>query len=50
MLAPANTEITPDLLEALREAKIRKFEILYVNDLDQGTYISNTLKIDVTKN
>ena len=50
VLAPANTEITPELLEALREAKIKKFEILYVNDLDQGPYISNTLKIDVTKN
>ncbi len=50
VLAAANTEITPELLEALREAKIKKFEILYVNDLDQGPYISNTLNIDVTKN
>ncbi|MEE4219089.1 MAG: DNA-directed RNA polymerase subunit beta [Xanthomonadales bacterium] len=50
VLALANAEITPELLEVLREAKIKKFEILYVNDLDQGPYISNTLNIDVTKN
>ena len=46
VLADANTEITEELMAALREAKIKKLAILYVNDLDQGPYISNTLKID----
>ncbi len=46
VLADANAEITEELLEALRGAGIKKFKILYVNDLDQGPYISNTLKID----
>jgi len=50
LLADANTEITGELLQQLREAGIRKFEVLYVNDLDQGPYISNTLKIDSTTN
>jgi len=50
LLADANAEITEELLEQLRESGIKKFEILYVNDLDQGPYISNTLNIDSTTN
>ncbi|NDY94366.1 DNA-directed RNA polymerase subunit beta [Wenzhouxiangella limi] len=48
LVARANDEITVELLGALREAKVKKFDILYVNDLDQGPYISNTLRIDPT--
>ncbi|MFP4296102.1 MAG: DNA-directed RNA polymerase subunit beta [Halothiobacillaceae bacterium] len=48
LVARANDEITPEALAALREAKVKKFDILYVNDLDQGPYISNTLRIDPT--
>jgi DNA-directed RNA polymerase subunit beta len=48
LLAEANAEITEELLEKLREAGIKKFEILYVNDLDQGPYIADTLRIDPT--
>ena len=50
VLADANTEITEELLQKLREASVKKFEILYVNDLDQGPYISNTLNIDSSTN
>jgi DNA-directed RNA polymerase subunit beta len=50
LLADANAEITEELLEQLRAAGIKKFEVLYVNDLDQGPYISNTLNIDSTTN
>jgi len=50
VLAAANTEITEELLENLRENKIKKFDVLYVNDLDQGPYVSNTLNIDPTSN
>jgi len=46
LVARANDEITPEALEAMREAKVKKFDVLYVNDLDQGPYISNTLRID----
>ena len=50
LLAAANDEITVELLEVLRENKVKTFDILYVNDLDQGPYISNTLRIDPTSN
>jgi len=46
LLAAANTELTPELLEQLIEAGIEHFRTLYVNDLDRGPFISNTLKID----
>ncbi|MBT8041227.1 MAG: DNA-directed RNA polymerase subunit beta [Xanthomonadales bacterium] len=49
VLAEANTEITEELLEQLREANVRKLSLLYVNDLDQGPYVSNTLNIDPTR-
>ncbi len=50
LLAGANAEITEELLLQLREAGIKKLEVLYVNDLDQGPYISNTLNIDSSTN
>jgi len=50
VLADANAELTEELLEALRENNVKKLEILYVNDLDQGPYISSTLNIDPTSN
>jgi DNA-directed RNA polymerase subunit beta len=50
LVARANDEITEEVLGALREASIKRFDILYVNDLDQGPYISNTLRIDPTSN
>ena len=48
VLAEANAPITDELLEKLREAGIKNIEVLYVNDLDQGPYISSTLNIDNT--
>ncbi len=50
LVARANDEITEEVLGALREASIKRFDIFYVNDLDQGPYISNTLRIDPTSN
>ncbi len=50
LVARANDEITEELLAGMREAKVKKFDVLYVNDLDQGPYISNTLRIDPTSN
>ncbi len=50
VLADANAELTEELLENLRDAGIKKMAVLYVNDLDQGPYISSTLNIDVSKN
>jgi DNA-directed RNA polymerase subunit beta len=46
LLAAANSELTPELLEQLIEAGIEHIRTLYVNDLDRGPFISNTLNID----
>jgi DNA-directed RNA polymerase subunit beta len=48
LVANANDEITEDLLIKLREAAIESVETIYTNDLDQGPYISQTLRIDET--
>ncbi|MFB3081329.1 MAG: DNA-directed RNA polymerase subunit beta [Nitrosomonadaceae bacterium] len=48
IIALANDEITEDLFAKLREANIEKFCTIYTNDLDQGAYISQTLRIDET--
>ncbi len=46
LLAAANTELTAELIEALIAAGIEHIRTLYVNDLDRGPFISNTLNID----
>ncbi len=46
LLAPANTELTDELIGELLEAGIGEISTLYVNDLDSGPFISNTLNID----
>jgi DNA-directed RNA polymerase subunit beta len=48
ILANANEEITDTLLAKLAEAGIESIKTVYTNDLDQGAYISQTLKIDET--
>ncbi len=49
LLAAANDELTPELIEALIAGGIETIRTLYVNDLDRGPFISNTLKIDPSK-
>jgi len=46
LLAAANTELTPELIEALIAGGIESIRTLFVNDLDRGPFISNTLNID----
>src|SRR5215468_7381072 len=48
ILASANDELTEDTLGKLLEAGTAKIHTIYVNDLDQGPYISQTLKLDDT--
>ena len=48
LVARANDEITEDLLDKLRDAGVVDLQTLYVNDLDRGAYISQTLRIDET--
>ncbi len=47
-IAQANDEITDDILDAMASAGINSFETIYTNDLDHGSYISDTLRIDPT--
>ena len=48
ILAEANAEVTEELLLQLRKAKVTEIFTLYTNDIDQGPYISDTLRIDPT--
>ncbi|WP_026106074.1 DNA-directed RNA polymerase subunit beta [Vreelandella jeotgali] len=48
LICPCNTEITPELLEAIGQGGITQLETLYTNDLDCGSFISDTLKLDTT--
>ncbi|MBD8698167.1 DNA-directed RNA polymerase subunit beta [Stenotrophomonas sp. 169] len=49
LLAQANDEISDDQLQAFRKAGVDAVGTLWVNDLDRGPYLSNTLRIDPTK-
>src|SRR5947199_4312466 len=48
IIANANDEITETLLAQLRESKVDKVQTLFTNDLDQGPYVSQTLRTDET--
>lgn len=48
VLAVANDEITEELLAQLEIHGIAEIQTLYINDLDQGGYICNTLRTDET--
>ena len=50
VLLAANTEISEEILEILKENKISEIKCLYINELDKGPYISNTLRVDPTSN
>jgi len=48
VIAEANTALTRELMALLIAKGIDHVETLFVNDLDQGPYISETLRIDPT--
>jgi DNA-directed RNA polymerase subunit beta len=50
ILANANDVITADVIKSILNSKIKHFETLYVNDIDHGAYISDTLRVDSTTN
>ena len=49
LLASANDEITDEQLAKFRKAGVQTVGTIWVNDLDRGAYMSNTLRIDPTK-
>src|SRR5436190_1015501 len=46
IIANANEEITEAVLKKILEAGVEEVKTIYTNDLDQGPYISQTLRID----
>ncbi|MFT3907260.1 MAG: DNA-directed RNA polymerase subunit beta [Steroidobacteraceae bacterium] len=49
IIAKANEVLTAASLQKLAEAGISEIRTLFVNDLDRGPFISDTLRIDPTK-
>jgi DNA-directed RNA polymerase subunit beta len=49
VLARANEVITAQLAQQCIDAGVQEIHTLYVNDLDRGPYVSDTLRIDQTK-
>jgi DNA-directed RNA polymerase subunit beta len=49
ILVNANDEITAELLENLLQGNVKTIETIYTNDLNQGPFISDTLRLDTTR-
>ena len=49
VLVDANSVITEEVLELLSANKIKKIDILYINESETGAYISDTLRLDETQ-
>jgi len=49
LIANANDELTGEMIDRMIELGVGEISTLYVNDLDRGPYLSNTLRIDNTK-
>jgi len=48
LIARANDELTEALVAKILASGIKECDVIYTNDLDQGPYISQTLRIDDT--
>jgi len=49
IIANANDVVSLDLLNKLRKAGMQELKTLFTNDLDRGSYISDTLRVDSTR-
>jgi len=49
LIAQANEIVTADLIQKLLAAGIKEINTLYTNELDRGSYVSDTLRIDSTR-
>ena len=48
LLAEANQVVTEEMIEKLIEVGTKSIEVIYTNDLDEGPYVSETLRNDPT--
>lgn len=49
ILVECNTEITQEVIDTLKDKGYTHIETIYTNDLDQGPFISDTLRADPTR-
>jgi DNA-directed RNA polymerase subunit beta len=49
IIANANDELTAELIEAVRAASVKTFEVIYTNDVDRGSFVSDTMRVDSTR-
>jgi DNA-directed RNA polymerase subunit beta len=49
IIGEANSEINVEMMEAFRNAGIKEIKTLYINEIERGPYISDTLRLDTTK-
>lgn len=49
LLFDANTEITEQVLDGLRQHEVNEIETIVTNDIDCGPFLSETLRIDPTR-
>ena len=49
ILYPANTLLEKTVLKKLLESDLKEFNIIYVNSIDSGSYIADTLRNDPSK-
>ena len=50
VLIECNTELTEEHIEKIDNAGVKQIETIYTNDLDCGPFMSDTLRIDPSKN
>ena len=49
VLLPANTELTLEKLPVIAQLGLKKFEILFTSQVDEGAFIADTLRNDTTR-
>src|SRR6185503_12857914 len=49
VIADANTDTDQAVLERLREAGIKEFKILFIDNLNVGPYLRNTLNLELAE-
>ena len=50
VLAECNAEVTAEILDKVAASDVKVIDTIYTNELDCGPYISDTLRIDGTRN
>ncbi len=50
LIANVNDELTEELIQVLIDAGVKDFNVLYVNEIGKGAYMSNAMRLDSTTN